>query len=86
LEKTPLPKIRFSNLPRAVWQHILDRVAEREISLSDLHRLQDWVQSEPSAPAGDWHKDFGSFTLCGSGELPKTVLRKGMKAYGAPIE
>jgi hypothetical protein len=61
-------------------------VAEREISLGDLQRLQGWVQSDPSAPDGDWYKVFGSFVLCGSGELPKTVLVKGMKPYGDPIE
>jgi hypothetical protein len=61
-------------------------VNEREISLDDLGRLQEWVKSDPSAPNGDWYKDFGSFILCGSSEFPKTVLLKGMKPYGEPIE
>ena len=82
----PLPKIRFSNLPRPVWQHLLDRVQEREITLNDLTRLQRWVQSEPEAPEGQWYKDFGSFKLCGSGEYPRTVLTKGMSASGEEIE
>jgi hypothetical protein len=81
-----LPNIRFSNLPRAVWQHLLDRVRERQISLSDLERLQEWVQREPVAPEGDWYKDFGSFKLCGSGEYPKTVLAKDMKGFGEKID
>ena len=46
----PLPKIRFSSLPRPVWEHILARVAERQISLQDLRRLQDWVNTGPWAP------------------------------------
>lgn len=81
-----LPKIRFTNLPRAVWQHILDRVEERQIPLADLQRLQTWVRSHPEAPAGDWYKDFGSFKLCGTGELPKTVLLRDMKPYGERID
>ena len=81
-----MPKIRFADLPRGVWQHLLERVQEREISLADLLRLQDWVRSAPQAPAGDWYKDFGSFKLCGSGEYPKTVLTKGMAPFGQEIE
>jgi hypothetical protein len=80
-----LPAIRFSELPRALWRHLLDRVQQREISLADLGRLQAWVRSGPWAPEGDWYKDFGSFKLCGSGEYPKTVLTKGMKPFGQPI-
>jgi hypothetical protein len=76
-----LPKIHFANLPRPLWQHILERVAERAISLDDLQRLRSWVNTEPHAPAGDWYKDFGSFILCGTDEYPKTVLKKGMKPF-----
>jgi len=81
-----LPKIRFSDLPRGLWQHLLERVQQREITLTDLSRLQEWVKSEPEAPHGDWYKDFGSFKLCGSGEYPRTVLTKNMKAFGQEIE
>ena len=81
-----MPKIRFSDLPRGVWEHLLERVNERRIPLADLRRLQEWVKSAPQAPDGDWYKDFGSFKLCGSGEFPKTVLIKGMKSYGEEIE
>ena len=81
-----MPKIRFADLPRGLWQHLLERVQEREISLTDLARLQEWVKSEPYAPDGDWYKDFGSIKLCGSGEYPRTVLSKGMAAFGSEIE
>ncbi len=81
-----MPKIRFSNLPHGVWQHLLQRVQEREITLADLARLQEWVKSEPQAPEGDCYKDFGSFKVCGSGEYPRTVLTKGMAACGKEIE
>jgi hypothetical protein len=81
-----LPKIQFSDLPRGVWHHLLQRVDERHISVSDLLALQAWVRTGPWAPEGDWYKDFGSFVLCGSGKLPKTMLEKGMKPFGDPIE
>lgn len=81
-----MPKIRFADLPRGLWQHLLERVQEREITLVDLMRLQEWAGSEPQAPEGDWYKDFGSFKLCGSGEYPKTVLAKGMAVSGTQID
>jgi hypothetical protein len=80
-----LPKIQFSNLPRAVWNHLLQRVDERSISVGDLLALQEWVKTGPAAPDGDWYKDFGSFILCGNGQFPKTVLEKGMKPFGTLI-
>ena len=81
-----MPKIRFSSLPRSIWEHILARVNERQISLQDLRRLQEWVNAAPWAPEGDWYKDFGSFMICGSGEYPKTVLTKDMAPFGTRIE
>jgi hypothetical protein len=81
-----LPKIQFSDLPRGVWHHLLQRVDERGIPVGDLLALQVWVRTGPIAPEWDWYKDFGSFLLCGSGKLPKTVLEKGMKPFGDPIE
>jgi hypothetical protein len=81
-----LPTIRFSSLPDGVWRHLLQRVSERKIPLDDLQRLQSWVRTGPTAPDGDWYKDFGSFKLCGTGELPKTVLAKGMTPFGDEIE
>ena len=81
-----MPKIRFSDLPRALWHHLLDRVEQRQISLAELGRLQEWVRSEPQAPDGDWYKDFGSFKLCGSGEYPRTVLTKDMMPFGEELE
>ncbi|MBS1833634.1 MAG: hypothetical protein JST65_13020 [Acidobacteria bacterium] len=81
-----MPKIRFDGLPQPVWLHLMRRAKERRISREDLVRLQRWALSEPFAPDGDWYKDFGSFILCGSGPYPKTVLEKGMKPFGNPID
>jgi hypothetical protein len=81
-----LPKIRFNDLPRGLWEHLLDRVQERKISIADLEKLQAWVKSEPFGPEGDWYKDFGSFKLCGSSEYPLTVLTTGLAALGQELE
>jgi hypothetical protein len=72
-------------LPAELRSHILQRIDERAIKYADLVRLQQWVASEPEAPAGNWFKDFGSFKLCGHAEFPKTVLTKGMKPFGEEI-
>ena len=76
-----MAKIRFADLPRQLWQHILDRVAERAISLEDLELLRTWVTLNFTRRAIG-HKDFGSFILCGTGEYPKSVLKRGMKPFG----
>jgi hypothetical protein len=68
-----------------LWQHLLERVDQRKIPLSDLQLLQDWVKMQPNAPEGDWYKGFSSLKLCGSGEYPKTFLTKGMTPYGEKI-
>ncbi|HEX3748750.1 MAG TPA: hypothetical protein VHW09_32715 [Bryobacteraceae bacterium] len=66
-------------------EHILERVAERAITLEDLQKLRHWVLTGPWAPDHDWDKDFGSFILCGTGEYPKTILKKGMKPFGRAL-
>ena len=82
-----MPKIQFSDLCRAASGiTLLQRVDQQGISLSDLLALQAWVRTNPMAPDGDWYKDFDSFMLCGSGKFPKTVLEKGMKPFGDPID
>ena len=71
-----MPKIQFANLPRPLWEHLLQRVDERRKNGLKLGRV---------APAGDWYNDFGSFILGGTGQFPKTVLEKGMKPFGNPV-
>jgi hypothetical protein len=42
-----LPKVQFSDLPRGVWQHLLERVEQRQVSLQELELLREWVRSWP---------------------------------------
>ncbi|HEX7363210.1 MAG TPA: hypothetical protein VF283_22190 [Bryobacteraceae bacterium] len=59
-----MPKIeRWDNLPPAVRRHLIDRMHDRAISISDLIQLRLWIESQPEVPEGDWYKDFGSFKI-----------------------
>ncbi len=80
-----MPKIQWTHLPTALRQHLLDRLAERQISAGDLYKLKLWRESEPDAPDGPWYRDFGSFKICGEGKLPKTFLLQGQVAKGKPL-
>ena len=80
-----MPKIQWSNLPPALRDHLFDRLRTREITAEDLYHLKAWRESEPEAPEGDWHKDFGSFKLCGRGKYPKTFLLRDQTAKGEKL-
>ncbi len=76
---------RWDNLPEGVRQHLIDRMRDREISVSDLNQLRLWVETRPEVPEGDWYKDFGSFKVCGGGSYPKTFLLRGQVAKGEAL-
>lgn len=59
-------------MPENLKDHLMDRAHERGITYQDLILLDQWIKSDPVAPEGPWFKDFGSFKICGEGELPKT--------------
>lgn len=81
-----MPQIeRWDNLPERVRQHLIERMRDRAISVSDLNELRLWVEMRPQVPEGDWYKDFGSFKICGSGPHPKTFLLRGQAAKGEAL-
>ena len=80
-----MPRIQWTSLPPAIYDHLFERAAERKIKGEDLLRLKAWRQSSPEAPDGLWVKDFGSFTLCGEGCFPKTFLLRGQAAKGQEL-
>ncbi len=51
---------RWDHLPEGVRQHLIDRMRDRAISVSDLNLLRLWVETR-QVPEGGWYKDFGSF-------------------------
>ena len=76
---------RWDNLPERVRQHLVKRMRDRAISVSDLNQLRLWVETRPEVPEGDWYKEFGSFKICGSGPYPKTFLLRGQAAKGEAL-
>jgi hypothetical protein len=41
---------RWDNLPEGVRQHLIERMRDREISVSDLNQLRLWVETRPEVP------------------------------------
>jgi hypothetical protein len=81
-----MPQIElWKNLPEGVRQHLIERMRDRAISVSDLNQLRLWVETRPQAPEGDWYKDFGSFKICGRGSYPKPFLLRGQVAKGEAL-
>jgi hypothetical protein len=68
-----------------VREHLMERMNERAISLTDLNQLCLWIESGPEVPEGDWYKDFGSFKICGRGSYPKAFLLAGQAAKGSAL-
>ncbi|HEX8815670.1 MAG TPA: hypothetical protein VF753_09230 [Terriglobales bacterium] len=81
-----MPQVEsWSRLPAAMRDHLVDRMRDRDISLTDLNQLRLWIESKPEVPEGRWFKDFGSFKLCGEGKYPKTFLLPGQAATGREL-
>jgi len=80
-----MPKIRRQNLPRALYNHLLDRVQQRSISALQLRLLLRWVDTQPEVPNSRWFKRFPGLVVCGEGELIKTFLLQSQPATGDEI-
>lgn len=80
-----MPKIRRKNLPPALFQHLLDRVDERSISVEQLGLFATWLSSEPTVPNGRWYARFQEMTVCGEGELVKTFLNPHQIPIGEEV-
>jgi hypothetical protein len=80
-----MPRVRRHNVPPAVLQHLLDRVQSRKIPGSQLEVLAKWLDGEPEVSEGLWYKRFSGMTVCGEGELIKTLLLPGQAAKGQRV-
>lgn len=80
-----MPRIQRSNLPRALFTHLLDRIKSRNISADQLGLLAEWLDTQPEVPDGKWFKTFPGMTVCGEGELIKTFLQPGQIATGKEL-
>ena len=81
-----MPRIRRHGLPPRLLDHLLDRVASRNIAADQLGLLADWLFTEPEVPEGKWFKRFSGMTVCGEGELVKTFLQSGQIASGEEVK
>jgi hypothetical protein len=80
-----MPKIRRRNLPELLMQHLVARVRERKVTLEQLEEFSDWLAIDAIVPEGRWFKRFGGFSICGEGELVKTVLISGQLPDGEEV-
>jgi len=80
-----VPKVRRQNLPPALFQHLLDRIQNRQIPATQLELLAQWLDTEPLVPEGEWYKRFPGMTVCGEGELIKTFLLPRHAAKGERV-
>jgi hypothetical protein len=81
-----MPKIRRHGLRPALFQHLLDRIQGRRIPASQLELFARWLDTEPEVPEGQWYKRFPAMTICGEGELVKTLLLPGQLPKGKRVQ
>ncbi len=80
-----MPKILRGNLLAALYDHLLDRVQQRNISAPQLRLLLRWMDTQPEVPEGKWFKRFSDMTVCGEGELVKTFLPPSQTPIGDEV-
>jgi hypothetical protein len=81
-----MPRIQRNNLPRALFNHLLDRIQKRQISAEQLGELAEWLDAHPEVPEGKWFRRFTGMTVCGEGELIKTFLLPGQAVLGQELK
>ena len=80
-----MPRVRRHQVPRAIFNHLVTRVREREIREDQLDLLALWLSTEPEVPHGPWFKCFPGMIACGEGEMVKTFLRIGQVPCGKEL-
>ena len=80
-----MPRVRRRGIPPALFQHLLDRIAERKIGAEQLELMAAWLDREPEVPHGEWYRRFPGMIVCGEGELVKTFLCAGQLADGEEV-
>jgi hypothetical protein len=80
-----MPKVLRRNLPRQLYEHLLERVQQRQISGSQLALMVEWLDAQPDVPNGKWFKRFPGMIVCGDNELVKTFLVPGQVPTGEEI-
>jgi hypothetical protein len=81
-----MPKVHRHGLPPKLFQHLLERVEGRELTVNELFQLLTWLEKNPEVPAARWFKRFAKFTVCGDGALIRTFLTPKQTAVGIELE
>jgi hypothetical protein len=81
-----MPRVHRRGLPQALFQHLLDRVQDRQITPAELFQLLTWLEKNPEVPVAPWFKRFAKFTVCGEGPLIKTFLTPKQTAIGIELK
>ncbi|HEY4248586.1 MAG TPA: hypothetical protein VGM64_17325 [Lacunisphaera sp.] len=80
-----MPKVKRRNIPRALFAHLLQRIAERSIDAEALKSLAAWLDTNPEVPDGDWYKRFPTMTVCGRSTLVRTFLTPNQAPHGQEL-
>jgi hypothetical protein len=80
-----MPQIRRRNLPRALIEHLAERILQREFSVDQIGLFGEWCDTLPEVPEGEWFKRFPGMIACGEGEMVKTFLRTGQVPHGTEV-
>jgi hypothetical protein len=80
-----MPRVRRKDLPPGLFQHLLDRIEQRQIDARQLELLARWLDLEPEVPEKPWYKRFPGMTVCGEGDLVKTFLVPGQSPKGIRV-
>jgi hypothetical protein len=80
-----MPQILRRNLPRQLYEHLLERVQQRHISGNQLALMIEWLDTRLEVPSGKWFKKFPGMIVCGEDELVKTFLVPGQIPAGEEV-
>ena len=80
-----MPKVRRREIPKALYDHLLERVQQREISSEQLILFVAWLDTQPDVPVGKWFRRFPGMIVCGEGEFVKTFLAPGQTPTGQEL-
>jgi hypothetical protein len=79
-----VPRVRRKDLPPALFQHLLDRIQQRQIDARQLELLA-LAGRRAEVPEGLWYKRFSGMTVCGEADLVKTFRAPGQSATGTRV-